>query len=171
MKKAVEAASSARPLPYFEYVPTMGCQPSHRHNPVMSHHHSERLREAPHANSDRQTRRQNQDCSIGFNAHHSHRPSYGGPARSTTTSTPYATHSRITAWSEELERTSRPQGEASQRRRAPEHRSNRERTRRSKMQKNPMPALHHWNGKGPHSTPSPPLCRPLAWRHLLDRRA
>ncbi|KAJ8421148.1 hypothetical protein Cgig2_027446 [Carnegiea gigantea] len=30
VKRAMEAANSARPLPYFDYVPTAGCEPSHR---------------------------------------------------------------------------------------------------------------------------------------------
>ncbi|KAJ8430646.1 hypothetical protein Cgig2_025659 [Carnegiea gigantea] len=42
----MEAASSAMPLPRFEYVPTMSCEPSHRYDPAMSPHHSERMREA-----------------------------------------------------------------------------------------------------------------------------
>ncbi|KAJ8438999.1 hypothetical protein Cgig2_012995 [Carnegiea gigantea] len=56
VKKVVEAASSVRPLPRFEYVPTIGCEPSHRHDPVVSLRHSERMREAPYLNGDRQTR-------------------------------------------------------------------------------------------------------------------
>ncbi|KAJ8426960.1 hypothetical protein Cgig2_027684 [Carnegiea gigantea] len=42
VNKAVEATSSARPLPHFEYVPTTGSEPSHRDDPMMSplqHHH------------------------------------------------------------------------------------------------------------------------------------
>ncbi|KAJ8437287.1 hypothetical protein Cgig2_006391 [Carnegiea gigantea] len=45
VKKAVEAANSARPLPYFDYMPTTGCEPSHRDAPVASHRHS---KGAPH---------------------------------------------------------------------------------------------------------------------------
>jgi len=48
----MEAASFARPLPRFEYVPTTGCEPSHRHATVVSHRHSEVMREASHANRD-----------------------------------------------------------------------------------------------------------------------
>ncbi|KAJ8427148.1 hypothetical protein Cgig2_017239 [Carnegiea gigantea] len=41
VKKAMEYASPARPLPHFDYVPTTGCESSRRHVPVMSHRHSE----------------------------------------------------------------------------------------------------------------------------------
>ncbi|KAJ8429827.1 hypothetical protein Cgig2_000155 [Carnegiea gigantea] len=46
VKKAVEATSSTRPLPRFEYVSTAGCEPSHRHDFAMSPRHSERMQEA-----------------------------------------------------------------------------------------------------------------------------
>ncbi|KAJ8427550.1 hypothetical protein Cgig2_003113 [Carnegiea gigantea] len=36
VKKAVEAATFARPLPHFDYIPTTGCEPSHRHIPRWS---------------------------------------------------------------------------------------------------------------------------------------
>ncbi|KAJ8426991.1 hypothetical protein Cgig2_033849 [Carnegiea gigantea] len=45
VKKAMEAASSPRPLPHFDYMPNTGCQPSHRHTLELSHHHSDGLRE------------------------------------------------------------------------------------------------------------------------------
>jgi len=41
VKKAVEAASSAKPLLCFEYVPTVAYEPSHRHAPVVSRRHSD----------------------------------------------------------------------------------------------------------------------------------
>jgi len=44
VKKAVEAVSSTTPLRCFEYVPTMGCEPSYRYDPMMSHYHNERMR-------------------------------------------------------------------------------------------------------------------------------
>ncbi|KAJ8426921.1 hypothetical protein Cgig2_010439 [Carnegiea gigantea] len=31
VRRIMEAATSARPLPHFDYVPTAGCEPSHRH--------------------------------------------------------------------------------------------------------------------------------------------
>ncbi|KAJ8425107.1 hypothetical protein Cgig2_013837 [Carnegiea gigantea] len=83
VKKAHEASSSARPLPRFEYVPTPGCEPSHRHAPVVSQRHSEGMREAPHANKGGRTREENQDRSIGVNTQHSHRPSHRGPTELT----------------------------------------------------------------------------------------
>ncbi|KAJ8422177.1 LOW QUALITY PROTEIN: hypothetical protein Cgig2_000648 [Carnegiea gigantea] len=52
VKKAVEAASFARPFPRFEYVPIVGCEPSHRHAPVVSRCHNDRMREDPYANRD-----------------------------------------------------------------------------------------------------------------------
>ncbi|KAJ8436289.1 hypothetical protein Cgig2_023340 [Carnegiea gigantea] len=39
----MEAASSARPLPYFDYMPTTGCEPPYRHDPIVSHRHSDEL--------------------------------------------------------------------------------------------------------------------------------
>ncbi|KAJ8441391.1 hypothetical protein Cgig2_009099 [Carnegiea gigantea] len=64
VKKAVEAASSAWPLCRFEYVPTTGYKPFHRHDLVMSHCHSERIREAPLVNRDRRVQGENQDRSL-----------------------------------------------------------------------------------------------------------
>ena len=52
VKKMLEAASSVRPLPRFEYVPTVGCEPSHRHALMVSCLHSEGMREAPHTNRE-----------------------------------------------------------------------------------------------------------------------
>ncbi|KAJ8422378.1 hypothetical protein Cgig2_006448 [Carnegiea gigantea] len=64
VKKAVEAASSTRPPPRFEYVHTVGCEPSHKHDPATSPDHSERMREAPHDNGDRRSQEENRDHSI-----------------------------------------------------------------------------------------------------------
>ncbi|KAJ8428715.1 hypothetical protein Cgig2_028198 [Carnegiea gigantea] len=63
VKRTVKAASSTRPLPRFEYVPTTSWEPSHRDDPVMSHRRSKRMRESPHTNGDRQTQGENQDWS------------------------------------------------------------------------------------------------------------
>jgi len=41
VKKTMEVVNSVRPLPHFDYVYTTGYEPSHRHVPVMSHHHEE----------------------------------------------------------------------------------------------------------------------------------
>ncbi|KAJ8424033.1 hypothetical protein Cgig2_017720 [Carnegiea gigantea] len=45
VKKAIGAANFARPPPIFDYVPTTGCGPSHRHVPIRSCHHSDEVRE------------------------------------------------------------------------------------------------------------------------------
>ncbi|KAJ8433621.1 hypothetical protein Cgig2_023560 [Carnegiea gigantea] len=47
-KKAMEAANSARPLPHFDYVLITGYEPSDRHVLVVSHRHSDEVREAAH---------------------------------------------------------------------------------------------------------------------------
>ncbi|KAJ8423651.1 hypothetical protein Cgig2_010638 [Carnegiea gigantea] len=95
----MEVASSVRPLPHFDYVPTTGCEPSHRHTPYR------------------------------VDAQRSRRPNSGRPAKSTVTWTPYTTHSRHAAWFEKHEKTLRPWGKVSRRRCTPEHRSTRKRTR------------------------------------------
>ncbi|KAJ8434593.1 hypothetical protein Cgig2_025019 [Carnegiea gigantea] len=56
VKKAVEATSSVRPLPRFEFVPL--------HAPMVSHHHSEGMKEATHADRNDQSRAENLDQSI-----------------------------------------------------------------------------------------------------------
>ena len=38
VKQTMETVNSARPLPTFDYVPTAGCEQSHRHAFVGSHH-------------------------------------------------------------------------------------------------------------------------------------
>jgi len=95
--KTVEAASSARPLPRFKFVPTKGCDPSYRQDHVLSHRPSERMREARHTIGDMQTWRENQDRSIRINTKYSHCPSHGGLGKSTMASTLYTTHSELTA--------------------------------------------------------------------------
>ncbi|KAJ8419709.1 hypothetical protein Cgig2_012096 [Carnegiea gigantea] len=125
----MEATSSARPLPHFEYMPTDGCEPSHRHHPVASPRHSERMQEAPRVGGDRQSQEEHRGRSIGAHAYPNHLSSHRRPAKSTTASTPYETHSRQTAWFEEQEQTSCPRREVSERRRTPERYSARKRTR------------------------------------------
>ncbi|KAJ8439995.1 hypothetical protein Cgig2_022677 [Carnegiea gigantea] len=112
VKKAVEAASSTRPLTHFECIPATGCEPFHRHGRMLSHRHSEGMREALCADRNSQSRGENRDRSVGADALHNCRPRRGWPAKSTTASTPYATHSRRTAWFEEQEQTSKPRREA-----------------------------------------------------------
>ncbi|KAJ8435522.1 hypothetical protein Cgig2_032109 [Carnegiea gigantea] len=46
----MEAVNSARPLPHVDYVPTAGCEPSHRCACLPSPHRTEREREAPRSN-------------------------------------------------------------------------------------------------------------------------
>ncbi|KAJ8438076.1 hypothetical protein Cgig2_025481 [Carnegiea gigantea] len=87
VKKVVEGASSVRPLPRFECVPTIGCEPSRRHDPATSPRRSERMQEAPHANGDGRSWEQNRDHSVGANAHPNYRLGHGHPAKSTTAST------------------------------------------------------------------------------------
>ena len=94
VKMAVEVASSARPLHHFKYVPTAGLEPFHGHDPMMSHRHSERMRETPHANRNSRLREENQDHYIGANTPPSHRPSHRQLAKSTMALTLCATHSR-----------------------------------------------------------------------------
>ena len=76
-KKAVVAMSPARPLSRFEY------GPSHRHTPVVSHHHSEGMREAPHANRNRQSWGEHHDQFVRADALHS-RPTRPPPEPWTT---------------------------------------------------------------------------------------
>ncbi|KAJ8427241.1 hypothetical protein Cgig2_016933 [Carnegiea gigantea] len=55
VKKSVEAASSVRPLSRFNYVPTAGCEPSHRHVSMASHRHGDGVREATRMDRNRPT--------------------------------------------------------------------------------------------------------------------
>ncbi|KAJ8438472.1 hypothetical protein Cgig2_008959 [Carnegiea gigantea] len=121
VKKAMEAASSARPLPHFNHVPTTGYKPSHRRVAVVKHRHSDEVREVVHPDRDGRSQGENRDRSIGADALQNRRPSQGRPAKSTTASTAYATHSPHTAWFKEQKQTLKPRGEASGRRRTPEH--------------------------------------------------
>ncbi|KAJ8421461.1 hypothetical protein Cgig2_006242 [Carnegiea gigantea] len=115
VKKAMEAASSARPLSRFEYIPIAGCEPSHKHAPMASHHHREGMREAPHDGRNGRSRAENRDRSVRAEALPSHCPSNGRPVKLTTASMPHATHSQRTTWFEEQGRPpdleERPQGD------------------------------------------------------------
>ncbi|KAJ8433281.1 hypothetical protein Cgig2_014190 [Carnegiea gigantea] len=92
-KESSGSMSSARPLPRFEYVPATSYEPFHWHASVVSHRHSEGVRDAPHADRHGRSRGENRVQSIGAEALHSHRPSHGWPAKSTTALTPYVMHS------------------------------------------------------------------------------
>ncbi|KAJ8431352.1 hypothetical protein Cgig2_002075 [Carnegiea gigantea] len=72
----MEAANSARPLPTFDDMPTAGCEPSHRHT-LLGH--------IVTVTSDQ---------SNGADALQSRRPNLDRPAKSTTASMSYVTHSR-----------------------------------------------------------------------------
>ncbi|KAJ8430162.1 LOW QUALITY PROTEIN: hypothetical protein Cgig2_028048 [Carnegiea gigantea] len=76
VKKAMEAANSARPLPHFDYVPTTGCELSHRHVPVVSHRHSDEVREVTHPDGN--------DRSWGENLYWNGRPLESSPEPGTT---------------------------------------------------------------------------------------
>ncbi|KAJ8425695.1 hypothetical protein Cgig2_018917 [Carnegiea gigantea] len=89
VKKAVETASSARPLPRFEYVLITCCEPFYRHAPMVSHRHGEEMREAPHADRNGRSWGERRDRSIVTDALHNSRPSHGRQARSTTALTLY----------------------------------------------------------------------------------
>ncbi|KAJ8432365.1 hypothetical protein Cgig2_014984 [Carnegiea gigantea] len=115
VERAMEAANSARPLPHFDYVPTTGCEPSHRQDRVSSPRQIERERETSRSNCS--GRSHTKQYYRHVTARSSGRPIPGETAKSTTTSTPYATHSRRTAWLDEQEQTSKPRGETSGRRR------------------------------------------------------
>ena len=50
VKRATEAANSTKPLPHFDYVPTAGCEPSHRQDRVRSPRRTEREWETSRSN-------------------------------------------------------------------------------------------------------------------------
>ncbi|KAJ8427750.1 hypothetical protein Cgig2_008554 [Carnegiea gigantea] len=95
----MEAANSARPIPHFDYVPTIACKPCHRLTRVPSPHHTNRDREVSQSNWNARPRTGNHDRLATATTPLSSRPDQGQSAKSTTTSTPYATHSSQTAWS------------------------------------------------------------------------
>ncbi|KAJ8439989.1 hypothetical protein Cgig2_022671 [Carnegiea gigantea] len=77
-------------------MPTTGCEPSHRYCPVVSHRHSDEVRESTRPDRNDQSRGGNRDQSIRADALQSRCPSQGRPTKLTTASTSYATHSRKT---------------------------------------------------------------------------
>ncbi|KAJ8424932.1 LOW QUALITY PROTEIN: hypothetical protein Cgig2_027945 [Carnegiea gigantea] len=111
VKRAMEAANSARPLPHFGYVPTAGCEPSHRQVRIPSSHSAEREREASRSNQGGRPYSGHYDRHMATAIRPSGCLIQGQTTKSTTASTPYATHSRQTAWVEEQEQTSKPRGE------------------------------------------------------------
>ncbi|KAJ8441283.1 hypothetical protein Cgig2_013698 [Carnegiea gigantea] len=114
VKRAIEAANSARSFPHFDYIPTHGGEPSHRPERVPSPDYLERKGEVSRSNRS---------------ARPSGRPTQGATAKSITASTTYATYSKRTTWLEEQEQTYKPRGEISGRRRlSPERCTHRDRT-------------------------------------------
>ena len=87
---------------------TTGCEPSHRHSPIVSHCHNDEVRDIVHLERYDRSRGENGNQFIRADALRSWRSSQGGLAESTTASTPYAMHSRRTASFEEQKQTSRP---------------------------------------------------------------
>ncbi|KAJ8421916.1 hypothetical protein Cgig2_021605 [Carnegiea gigantea] len=83
----MEAASSAQPLPHFDYVPIRGCEPSYKRAPMASHPYGIGMREATHVDRDDQLQEENCGRSIGANALSSRCPSHGRLTKSTTTLT------------------------------------------------------------------------------------
>ena len=104
----------SRPLPNFEYVPTAGGELSQRQDPVPCLYHARREREVT------QSQRSGRPCARRperqDTARLDDRLVQGAMTMSTTTFTPYVTHSRWTAWLEEQEQISKPRGEPSGRR-------------------------------------------------------
>ncbi|KAJ8446960.1 hypothetical protein Cgig2_006588 [Carnegiea gigantea] len=113
VKWAMEAANLAKPLPYFDYVPTTGCEPSHRQMRVPSPQSTERERGASRSNQGDPPHSGHHDRHTAAAVRPSGRPFQGQTAKSTTTSTPYATHSKRAPWLEEQEQTSNPRRKAS----------------------------------------------------------
>ncbi|KAJ8427058.1 hypothetical protein Cgig2_006735 [Carnegiea gigantea] len=113
-----------------QQVPTMGCEPSHRHALVGSP-----LREIAHPERDGQSQGEYRNRSKGVVASRAHKTIPRKPAKSATAksqqgrSMPYTTHSGCTSWFEEQEQTSKPRGEILRRQRALKRRPIRERTR------------------------------------------
>ncbi|KAJ8429946.1 hypothetical protein Cgig2_003514 [Carnegiea gigantea] len=93
VQKAMEAANSARPLLRFDYGPLIGCKPSHRHTRIPSPRHPKGGLEVSQLNQSDRLGRRNQDGTVVATARPSGNPSQGRSTKSTTASTPYATHS------------------------------------------------------------------------------
>ncbi|KAJ8450531.1 hypothetical protein Cgig2_020168 [Carnegiea gigantea] len=109
VKRAIEAANSARPPPYLDYIPTLGGEPSHRPERIQSPHYTERERGV--SRSDRSGRPYTGQPGRRAAARPGGRPTQGATAKLTTASTPYTTHSRRITWFEEQEQTSKTRGE------------------------------------------------------------
>ncbi|KAJ8446983.1 hypothetical protein Cgig2_006611 [Carnegiea gigantea] len=93
--RAMEAANFARLLPYFDYIPPTGCEPSHHLTLTPSHCHSGGARETSRPEWNGWPPEENHDRSTTPKAHPSNHPSRERPTKSTTALMPYATHSHI----------------------------------------------------------------------------
>ncbi|KAJ8425846.1 LOW QUALITY PROTEIN: hypothetical protein Cgig2_033941 [Carnegiea gigantea] len=101
VQRAMEPVNAARPLPHFDYVPTTGYELSHQYAHVPSPHHPEKDREASRSNQSGRPYTGNHDRCAAAATRPSGHPVQGQTAKSTTTSTPYVTHSKQTTWLEE----------------------------------------------------------------------
>ncbi|KAJ8439298.1 hypothetical protein Cgig2_006434 [Carnegiea gigantea] len=66
VRKAIEDASSARPLPTFNYMPTMHCESAHRHAFIGCPRRSDEVREMAYSERDGRSRDRNHDHSTGM---------------------------------------------------------------------------------------------------------
>ncbi|KAJ8423392.1 hypothetical protein Cgig2_003777 [Carnegiea gigantea] len=98
VQKAMEAANFVKPLPHFDYVPTVGCKPSHRYTLAPSHRYSSEMLEASQLDQNGQPQKESHDRSMAPNACSSSHASRERLAKSTIASIPYATHSQQTAY-------------------------------------------------------------------------
>ncbi|KAJ8420162.1 hypothetical protein Cgig2_009444 [Carnegiea gigantea] len=106
VQRATKAANLARPLPHFDY-------PSHWHARAPSPHDTKRDREASQLKRSGPPYTGNHYRHAAAVTRPSSHPARGQTTKSTTASTPYATHSRWTVWFEEQEQTSKPRGKIS----------------------------------------------------------
>ncbi|KAJ8428288.1 hypothetical protein Cgig2_027420 [Carnegiea gigantea] len=83
VKRAMEVANSARPLPHFDYVPTAGCKPSHWQGCIPYPHYTEREREASRSNRSGQPYAEHHDRYTA--ARPSGRPIQGADSQGHTT--------------------------------------------------------------------------------------
>ncbi|KAJ8435827.1 hypothetical protein Cgig2_017122 [Carnegiea gigantea] len=113
VQRAIEVANSASPLPHFDYVSTIGYEPSHRCARIPSPYRTKREREASWLNRSGRPYTGNHGQRAIAATRPSNHPVQGQTVKSTTTSISYATHSRRTVWLEEQKQTSKPRGEAS----------------------------------------------------------
>ncbi|KAJ8427405.1 LOW QUALITY PROTEIN: hypothetical protein Cgig2_030699 [Carnegiea gigantea] len=96
VKKTMEAINFARPLPTFDYVPTVGCEPSYMHAPVG--YYAEVMQQVVRPERNVRSRERNHNCSMWDRCP---RGSIGDPGRCANPAmafTPYTTQSRRMTW-------------------------------------------------------------------------